>query len=504
MNNAASAADLTKTKRLVLLDGSFVKTTESLTGGVVLAGLALHVGADPLTIGLIASLPFLAQVAHLPAVPILTYLRNRRTATVVSVMLNRSLYVLIGSILLWHPETLTPLRLLLLVSLASALSVIAAAAWNYWMRDSIPKQIYGSFFARRFRLTTFVGLFVLIAAGATLEIAGAREQLTQAFGALFFLGGLIGIASVFALSNTPHRPSERAPVARPILQSIYGHMRARENQGIVLGFALVTTSMTLALPLSAAFLIAGLGYSLLSVAALAALSMVGYASGLKLWGHLADRTGNKPLLQISVALLAATLLAWALAVGDPDAYLWSFLALIHYAAGISLGGIELTTHNLLAQTAPADAVPTYMASLSLIRAVSGATATIAGGAFWQWTQELRWGPWSPVEDVSVTLRSFHVLCLASAIIALFAIAAIRRLIEEGSQPTVDVAKSLRRETANLSSVAGLRAFVHVVSFIAQAMVDAQAKVTRRRHSGTKAHAPAESPLGGDGPRGKTL
>ena len=64
-------------KRALVWDAAWASVTGAWSGGVVLVAFALSLGADPMTIGLLAAIPFLAQAVQLPTI----YLVERRCAT---------------------------------------------------------------------------------------------------------------------------------------------------------------------------------------------------------------------------------------------------------------------------------------------------------------------------------------------------------------------------------------------------------------------------------------
>ena len=61
-------------KRLVV-EALFSNTTAALTTGVVLTAFALHLGANNATIGLLAAIPFLTQLAQIPAIALVERVR---------------------------------------------------------------------------------------------------------------------------------------------------------------------------------------------------------------------------------------------------------------------------------------------------------------------------------------------------------------------------------------------------------------------------------------------
>src|SRR3546814_6829510 len=77
-----SPAELeTGLKRLVI-EALFSNTTAALTTGVVLTAFALHLGANNATIGLLAAIPFLTQLAQIPALALVERLRERKRIAV--------------------------------------------------------------------------------------------------------------------------------------------------------------------------------------------------------------------------------------------------------------------------------------------------------------------------------------------------------------------------------------------------------------------------------------
>ena len=59
--------ELAHAQRLLVRDSAWATVCGALFGGVVLAGYAVQVGAGPFEIGLLAAIPYLAQMLQLPA-----------------------------------------------------------------------------------------------------------------------------------------------------------------------------------------------------------------------------------------------------------------------------------------------------------------------------------------------------------------------------------------------------------------------------------------------------
>lgn len=483
MAGPADSASLTRTaQRTILWDGAFSRLMDVLTGGVVLAALALHVGADAFTIGLLASLPFLAQVAQLPAVKLLLRFDDRRRVVVIASLLGRVTLLGIAAMLFVDPDRLSPAALVLLMGLMTVFAVVSSAAWNWWMRDVIPREELGRYFGRRAQTTTLVAAAALLVAGVALDRAADVGRLDAGYGFVFLIGGLAGLASVYFLWITPHpRPPPRRP-GGAALALVWNVAREARHRRLLVALMLTATTLAVALPFTAVFLLGPLGYGFVAVTLLALVSHLAYVAGLRGWGYLSDRFGNRAVLLICVGLVVVSLAGWGLTWTFAGAALLAFLLALHFLGGFALGGVELTSGNMLLKTAPHDHAPAYLAVMSLARALAAGIATLAAGAAWQaiGMSALAYDARPPGLDGSV--RGFHLLAWASVAAGLLSLAALRGVAEPGGAPVPEVARAMRREVRMISSIAGIRAFVHVVSYAVEFLTTKPPRPRPRRAS----------------------
>jgi MFS family permease len=200
------------------------------------------------------------------------------------------------------------------------------------------------------------------------------------------------------------------------------------------------------------------------VTALAALSQLAYIAGLRGWGHLSDHHGNRAVLLLSVGLLAAVQLGWAAAGWPAGWVMLAWLAVLHFMGGYATGGIDIAGTNLMLRSAPLQGAPAYLAAVSLSRALLAGVGTVAAGWLWDFVgAEALWsaGSWS--------LRGFQMLCLVGIALSLLALAALARVPEPAARPVADVARAMRREVHQMSSIAGIRGLIHAVSYSVEFM-----------------------------------
>jgi MFS family permease len=456
-----------RAQKTVLWDGVFSRFMDAMTGGAFLAGLALYLGASTMVVALIAALPFLAQVAQFPAVKILMGARDRRRIVVWASGTARSLLIVIAALVVLAPDQFNANHLLILMAVSAVFLVVSNAAWNWWMRDIMPRGELGRYFGRRLQITVAIAALATPLAGYLLDQFTLREQANLGYGVLFGLGGVAGLISTALLRATPHTDAPPPPPRRNALKAVLEPLREPRTRRLALALMLVAATLTIMFPFSAVYLLRSLEYSFLAIAVLSLVSHFAYVGSLRAWGHLSDHYGNRPVLQISVGMVIVSLAGWSFTWGGSAIALFLLLLVLHFFSGFAIAGIDLTAHNVLLKTAPQEGAPAYMAALSMTRALVAGVATLLAGALWQtigsgtlYAINFPWGgQW--------VLRGFHVLALLSIVVGLGAIFALRRIEEHGRAPMLEVARAMRREVRMLSSVAGIRAFVHAVSYVVE-------------------------------------
>ena len=140
----------------------------TLSTGVFLVGFAVALGADNFAIGVLAAVPFFAQLLQIPAVLRDKRWRVRRDICVFSTAIGRAFLVggaaapLIGGALGIK---------VLIASLAiyQGMAVIAGCAWNSWMRDLVPPANTDAFFGRRTAATTALSVVAALGGGAIID-----------------------------------------------------------------------------------------------------------------------------------------------------------------------------------------------------------------------------------------------------------------------------------------------------------------------------------------------
>ena len=464
--------------RLVLLDALASEAMGTLTTGVFLVGFAVALGADNFAIGVLAAVPFFAQLLQIPAVLLVERWRVRRDICVFSTAIGRAFLVgaaaapLIGGALGIK---------VLIASLAiyQGMAAIAGCAWNSWMRDLVPSSEHGRFFGRRTAATTALSVVAALGGGAIIDLwkSYMPEYAVFGYSLLFLVSVMVGYIGVYLLRITPDKPMAPAEKAGPALALLFAPLREKNFKRLILFLASWNFAANLAAPFFTVYMLRSLNYPITTILALTIASQLSNIVALGLWGALIDRFSNKSVLGVAAPLFLACTLAWTF-TGVPwvQPYTLYLLAVIHVLMGVATAGVGLASGNIAMKLSPPGQATAYLAANGVISAAAAATAPILGGRFadffalHQLTLAFTWtgGP----QKLTVQLLNLHSWTFFFAMACVLGLYSLHRLsfVEEPSGATKrlvfwDVMLEARRSVHSLSSAAGLLRVVRLPQWL---------------------------------------
>jgi len=473
-----SAEALEAGKRALVWDAAWASVTGAWSGGVVLVAFALSLGADPMTIGLLAAIPFAAQAAQLPTIYLVERVRQRKLIGIASVGVARVIIVLLS---LLPFIAATELRVPLLVTahlLIAVLGSVAACAINSWFHQLIPAHNLGAFFGKRLLVASALSCGGTLLAGLVVDHA-PHGRTGLAYAAVFIGAGLAGFASCVCLARTPEPTMAAGGPTASMTQLLREPLRDANFRRLLLMLGWWNLASNLAAPFLTVYLIQQLGFGLSTVTTLWVSSQLANAAALYLWGRLSDRLSNKAILAVALPVYFVSLLGLVFAgAGMRGDMQLVVLYLLHVVMGVATGGIGLATGNIGLKLAPQGKGTSYLAAIGTVSAVLGGAAPILGGAIAQWLSNsqlsivVRWVSPSLLHEVSVvSFAHWEFLFALSALLGLFVLRALWR-IDEGSDISErvviqELALEALRTVNQLSSIGGLIGSVFSFSRITQ-------------------------------------
>lgn len=373
------------------LDGALATIFSNITGGVLLINFLLQLGANPMEIGLLSSIPLVVNFLQ----PLGAYLADRTSSRNWYILAifgpSRLLWLVLAGGIAWfccsntqpHQLVIWTLGIILITNILGALG---GCAWFSWMAALVPPRLRGRYFGFRNSAASLTNLLSVPLLG--FAVSAWPGGSIQGYGVLLLLGVVIGLASLAcqfwmvdvnpqisrsaeALPQHEENPGNRQPKALSILKDVNFFK-------FLFYVGLWTFAMNLSAPFFNLYMLKNLGLNLGAVTIYTSLIAGANLVMLVVWGKLADRVGNRPLLLLVGVLVAVTPLLW-LGVGANLVSIWVWLPLIHLMTGGFGAAIDLCNNNIQMEVAPLDRPSQYFAIAAAVTGVCGGLGSTVGG-----------------------------------------------------------------------------------------------------------------------------
>ncbi len=385
------------------------------TGGILLSNFLVELGASPVVFGMLCSIPMLVNLIQ----PLGAYLSERSTSRFqyslrthgIGRLLWLALVIGIVGVSLGVINTHQLVILTLLIVLFSnLLGGLGTASWLSWVAMIVPRRLRGRYFGTRNSAANLTNLVCVPMAG--LAVSHWYGGTLQGYGVVLLISIVLGIAGLGCqyfqvdmnprLQNTYYgkltQTSEIQPeVAKDESSELSQSIHPLQNQltNIVwknsnfLIFLLYFSFWNLAVNLSAPFfnlyMLDTLDLDVSYVTIYNSLQAGATLLMLILWGKLADKIGNRPILICIGILVAATPLLW-LGIGANRFDIWLWLPLLHILAGGTWAAIDLCSNNIQLGIAPIKNQSIYFAIAAAVAGGSGALGATIGSFIVQFAQ----------------------------------------------------------------------------------------------------------------------
>lgn len=421
-------ASIRHSLRASTLDGVFATVFSGVTGGVLLTNFLLELGATSVEIGLLASIPMFVNLLQ----PLGAYISERTTSRhwyglgVFGV--SRLLWIFLLVLLAHFGDSEAGHHYLVMgtvaiVLITHILGCLGSASWFSWMAVLVPRRLRGRYFGIRNSAANFVNLLgvPLIGLGISTWKGGPIQGYSIALG-LGIVAGLISLMFQFSMADVNPQaplPENKVRKKQEARESTFKWYKDANFLTFLVYFALWMFTVNLSAPFFNLYLLDNLHLDVSLVTLYGSLTAGANLLMLVLWGKLADRIGNRPIL-LTVGILAAVIPLFWLGVGVKAIDLWLWLPLIHLFSGGIWAAIDLCSNNIQMSVAPARSQAVYFAIASAIAGVTGALGTATGGFLAQVT----------------SLGGLPGLFALSAVLRLVALLPLLLVNEQRSRPLV--------------------------------------------------------------------
>ncbi|HEY9906785.1 MAG TPA: MFS transporter [Thermosynechococcaceae cyanobacterium] len=393
------------------LDGVFATIFTNVAGGVLLSNFLVELNASPTQIGLLSSIPMLANLLQ-PIGAILSERSTSRHNYCLGVYAPaRLLWLILVVGILWGWRTTDP-QLLIKWTLATVcvthfVGALGSASWLSWLAVLVPRRLRGRYFGIRNSAASLTSLLCVPILGWMVSAFPGGS--IQGYGVVLLLGVVTGIISLgfqffmvdvnpqvqnnlkgkgdrASITSSPEtnspeaNSSENTETEDPItpLFRLPAFLLDRNFLLFLLYLSFWMFAVNLSAPFFNVYLLDNLVIDLQAVTLYNSLQAGANLLLLLVWGKIADRVGNRAVLITVGILVAITPLLW-LGTGNNVLSIWLVFPLLHILGGGTWAAIDLCINNLQLGVAPVRTQASYFAIAAAVAGVSGALGTTAGG-----------------------------------------------------------------------------------------------------------------------------
>ncbi len=373
--------------RASTVDGGLSTVFSNITGGVLLSNFLLDLGATPVEIGMLASLPMLTNLLQ----PLGALLSNRTSSRH-----RYGLWIFLPSRLLWllllggiifvdqsHPKSTQLVYLTLtLVFVSNILGSLGSASWMSWLAALVPQKLRGRYYSLRNIVSNLASLLCLPIASFIISHWQGSEIV--GYGIVLGVGIIAGLGSLccqqLMIDINPQAAQSEAQQPESWLAELTAALTDLNLTIFLIYFGLWAFAVSLSTPFFNLYMLDHLDVDLAWVTFFSSLASGSNMLMLLVWGRLSDRFGNRVLLIFAGLGVAMMPLFWLLTGFEQvRSNLWIWLTIFHVIWGGVWAAIDLGNNNIQIAIAPMKHHATFFAIAAAVAGICGALGATAGG-----------------------------------------------------------------------------------------------------------------------------
>ncbi|RCJ35374.1 MFS transporter [Nostoc minutum NIES-26] len=389
-------------------DAVFSAIFSLITGGILLSNFLVELDASPIVFGMLSSIPMLVNLIQ----PLGAYLSERTTSRFQYALRTYGisrllwLFLVIGIVIFYwggiNSHQLMVLTLLIVLA-THLLGGLGNASWLSWIAMIVPRRLRGRYFGLRNSAGSLTNLLCLPLAG--LAVSHCPGGALQGYGVVLLVGIVFGIVGLWCqyfqvdvnpqLQNTvveyPQNSESFIPqkdelgdeslsianISSPQNNFASSIWKNSNFLSFLLYFGLWMLAVNISAPFFNLYMLDTLHLDVSLVTLYTSIQAGANLLMLILWGKLADKIGNRPILIAVGILVAVSPLLW-LGTSNHHLDIWLWLPLLHILAGVTWAAIDLCNNNLQIGITPIKNQAIYFAIAAAVSGASGALGTTIG------------------------------------------------------------------------------------------------------------------------------
>lgn len=412
--------------RISIWDGVFSALHAAVTGGALVPAYALMLGANDFHLGLLAAMMSISTIGGVLSSRLVSSFGHRKQLTITTALAGRVLWALFCA--LPFIPVLPGIRLAIFIFiffLSNFILSMSGNAWTSWMTDLVPQERRGRYFGIR---NAFVGAVSMV---SVFCVGKVYDALKPNIDPKFLYIPFFGIAAVFAVIGIIFflRKQWEPPLKDEPFISLKETFRLpftnRNFRRLLVFSALFGTACAFSSPFYQPHMLKNLHMPMTMIACYNLIFQAVSLLTLPLWGRLADRFGNRPVIVVTAFALSLCLIPWLIATPDRIWILWIDASI----SGICWPGFNLAAFNMLLNTAPQENRTSYFAIHSMTAGFCMCLGSLLGGMSAQYLSHISF------TIGNMTCINFHIVFFVT-LLGRFMIAPLAMRLHEDNHNTV--------------------------------------------------------------------
>jgi len=415
--------------RLVTLAGCFNMVFAAGVASPAATDFFRTLGMNEFHFGLLGGLPMIMLFLQFVGALAATRLTRRKGWFIGFSLVSRLLYI---------PIALMPLLCsnlsqgawvfytILFIALSQAFANFSLPLWFSWMGDLIPAPLMNRFWSRRHLWVQSVWTVAYVGVAALAYFAGWPIRVLYA---VMVIGGCAAGVIDLLLYLKVQEPAPTPAPRRSVLQILTAPFEHREYRTFVTFHCYWCVAVNFFGPFTQLYALKILGLSAWEVTLLWCLYGVANVPTARLWGRLADRYGNRPVLTVCVWAKSFVVISFLLVT---PAYAIPVMAATFFLDGMLNSGFAIGSNGYMFKMAPAADRAIFVAAITGLAGLFGCAAALLSGALLKQTDGFA------LALFGRNWNHYHLMFLVSIVLRWGAIVFAHRIREPQSASTREV------------------------------------------------------------------
>lgn len=344
-------------------------------GTEFVAPFALRLGATAEQIGLLASLPQLVHaLTQFLALHLVARVSSRLALIRTTVLLQAVLWLPLAALALWSGQGAFWILLIVDVLITGA-SALLNPFWTSWLSEWVPQRSKGTYFGLRNKINGFTSVVAIFVGGLILSAFDNSGYALVGFTVLF-AGAAVGrLASYYFFTLSQER---QLNVCLDLHSgSLWKHAKSEPGFLVLVRYSAVFSfAVALASPFFVIYLLQVKGFSYAAYAATVTAAALASFLAMPYWGKLADRFGNKLVLNYSSLVIPTVPLMYVAPVSHV-----AYFLLVELVSGTVWAGQKLSSFNLLIENTPLSQRARFVSYFNIANGFGTFAGALCGGLF---------------------------------------------------------------------------------------------------------------------------